>query len=118
MIDVRCIVPKFQLLTIDIYDSFIAAYCIKNIRKTVNNVEKLHNNDDCSLVVYIHTVGEQKDSTKTPLYELKLDIIITSGVTEAWVDPLSCKMGIFFLMPHTYTEPSLNNFQWNGAKMF
>ena len=51
-----------------------------------------------------------KDSTKRSVWSR------TTLITE--VDPPSCKMGTFFLRPLTLTEPSLNNFQLNGAKMF
>ena len=42
----------------------------------------------------------------------------TGGVGGARADPPSCKMGTFFLMSLTLTEPIFNNFQLNGAKMF
>ena len=42
----------------------------------------------------------------------------TGGVDRTWEDPPTCKMGTFFLMPLTLTEPSLNNFQLNGAILF
>ena len=44
--------------------------------------------------------------------------LITGSVGRTGVDPPSCKMGIFFLMSLTLTEPSFNNFHLNGAKMF
>ena len=40
------------------------------------------------------------------------------GVGGAGADPPTCKMGEFFLMSLTLTEPSLYNFQLNGEKMF
>ena len=44
--------------------------------------------------------------------------LITGSVGGTGEDPPTCKMGVFFLMPLRLTEPSLNNFQLNGAKMF
>ena len=54
-----------------------------------------------------------KGFNKTPFYGVKL--LELSGT---WEDPPTCIMGTFFLMSLTLTEPSLNNFQLNGAKLF
>ena len=40
----------------------------------------------------------------------------TGCVGGTWEDPPTCKMGTFFLMSLTLTEPGLNNFQLNGGK--
>ena len=42
----------------------------------------------------------------------------TGGVGRTREDPPTCKMRTFFLMSLTLTEPSFNNFQLNGAKIF
>ena len=42
----------------------------------------------------------------------------TGGMGGAREDPPTCKMGTFFVISLTLTEPSLNNFQLNGVKMF
>ena len=42
----------------------------------------------------------------------------TGGVDGIWENPPTCKMGTFFLMSLTLTEPNLNNFQSNGAKLY
>ena len=52
-----------------------------------------------------------------PFYGVKLPKL-QAGVDRIWEDLPTCKMGIFLLMSLTLTEPSLNNFQLNGAKMF
>ena len=62
----------------------------------------------------IHTVGELKDWTKCHLWSKTT--LNTGGMGGAGVDPPTCKMGTFFLMSLTLTEPSLNNFQLNGGK--
>ena len=64
----------------------------------------------------VYTVGELKDWTKRHLWSKTT--LNTGGMGGARVNPPTCKMGTFFLMSLTLTEPSLNNFQLNGAKMF
>ena len=44
--------------------------------------------------------------------------LISGVVGGAGADPQTCKMGTYFLMSLTLTDPSLNNFQLNGAKLF
>ena len=41
--------------------------------------------------------------------------LITNSVDGTWMDPPSCQIGTFFLMPLTLTEQIFNNFQLNGA---
>ena len=68
--------------------------------------------------MFICTVEEWalKDWTKRNLWS-KTTLNI-GGMGGARVDPPICKMETFFLMSLTLTEPSLNNFQLNGAKLF
>ena len=62
----------------------------------------------------ICTVGELKDWTKRNLWSKTS--LNTGGMCRARVNPPTCKMGTFFRMSLTLTEPSLNNFQLNGGK--
>ena len=71
-------------------------------------------NHHASKVTY--TVGALKDWTKRHLWSKTT--LNTGGMDGARVDPPICEIGTFFLMSLTLTEPSLNNFQLNGAKMF
>ena len=64
----------------------------------------------------IRTDGELKDWTKRHLWSKTT--LNTGGMGRARVNPPTCKMGNFFVMSLTLTEPSLNNFQLNGAKNF
>ena len=63
--------------------------------------------------------SREKGFNKTPFYGVKLtELQPTGNVGGTWEDAPPCKMGTFFLMSLTLTEPSLNNFQLNGAKWF
>ena len=44
--------------------------------------------------------------------------LVTGGVGGAAENPPTSKMGTFFLMSLTLTEPIFNNFHLNGAKIF
>ena len=52
-----------------------------------------------------------KGFDKTPFYGIKLPELQAGGRD-------TCKMGTSFLMSLALTEPSLNNFQLDGAKLF
>ena len=65
-------------------------------------------------ITYKHTVGELKDWTKRHLW--CKTTLNTGGMGGARVNSPTCKIGAFFLMSLTRTEPSLNNFQSNGGK--
>ena len=64
----------------------------------------------------ITTVVDRKDCTPALLWSKTTRT--TGGMGVTWEDPPTCIMGTFFLMSLTLTEPSLNNFQLNGAKLF
>ena len=66
--------------------------------------------------MYLHAVVDRKDCTPALLWSKTTQT--TGGVDGTWEDSPTCKMGTFFLMPLTLTEPSFNNFQLNGAKLF
>ena len=57
----------------------------------------------------ITTVVDRKDCTPALLWSKTTRT--TGGVGGTWEDPPTCKMGTFFLMSLTLTEPSLNNFK-------
>ena len=61
----------------------------------------------------LDTVVEIKDWQNAILWSKTTQT--TGGVDRIWEDPPTCKMGTFFLMSLTLTEPSLNNFQLNRA---
>ena len=61
-------------------------------------------------------VVDSKDCTPALLWSKTTQT--TGSVGGTWEDPTTCKMGTFFLMFLTLTEPSLKNFQLNGEKMF
>ena len=70
--------------------------------------------DSVFSLIHACTVGELKDWTKRNLWSKTA--LNTGGMGGTSVDPPTCKMGTFFLMSLTLTEPSLNNFQSNGGK--
>ena len=61
-------------------------------------------------VYYVHTVVDRKDCTPALLWSKTSQT--TGGVDGTWEDPPTCKMSL------TLTDPSLHNFQLNGAKLF
>ena len=63
-----------------------------------------------------YTVGELKDWTKRHLFSKTT--LIPGGMGGTRVNTPTCKIGTFFLMSLTLTEPSLNNFQFMERKCF
>ena len=76
----------------------------------------VHSNLQFTICEFKDTVVDRKDCTPALLWSKTTQT--TGGVDGTWEDPPTCKMGTFFLMSFTLTEPSLNNFQLNGAKLF